>query len=131
MLLSKAALLDPRMKRVDVSEQAAMASAWAEALADVELVDAGEALMAHYRSSRDPIMPADIVTLVGIREDPWADVPDLTPIVVAESRARQLEAAGVSEEEYERNRHDPAWIARTFPEQVAAVSPWARPREIE
>lgn len=131
VLLTKAALLDPRMKRVDEATQADMAIAWADVLVDIKLSDALVALEAHYRESWDPIMPADIVGRVGAPVDPWVSVPDVTAEVVAASRARQLEAAGVTEEEFEAHRHDAVWLAAKFPERAAEVSPWAKPREIE
>ena len=70
VLLTRAALLDPRMKRVDPVEHADMATAWAEVLHDVDLEPALTAVAVHYRSSREPIMPADVLALVGVPAAP-------------------------------------------------------------
>lgn len=110
VLLTRAALLDPRMKRVDVAEQADMASAWAEVLEDVGL-DAGlEAVTAHYRVSSAALMPADVLELVGVSADPWAGVRDLD----RENYLEQLAAANVTEAEVEAHRGDRAWVEAKF-----------------
>lgn len=76
VLLTRAALLDPRMKRVDPVDQADMASAWAEVLHDVDLEDGLTAVSVHYRSSRDALMPADVLALVGVApvESPFRSI---------------------------------------------------------
>jgi hypothetical protein len=118
ILLTRAALLDPRMKRVDEQEQADMAIAWAEVLVDVELDAALEAVAAHYRTSRDPIMPADILTRVGwVEPSPYENI---TARVAAEQKRRALEGAGVTEAEFEKHQHDAAWIHAHFPEALPA-----------
>lgn len=123
IVLTAAALRDPRMKRTDALEQADMAAAWAEDLADVALDDALAAVKAHYATSREPVMIADILALVGQTpvEDPWAHVHDVTPDIEAESRARALAAAGVTEDEWEAHKADPAWVAARFPRQIEAA----------
>lgn len=65
VLLTRAALLDPRMKRVDSREQADMAEAWASALSrrGVTLEAAVDAVEEHYLTSRDAITIADVVAL--------------------------------------------------------------------
>lgn len=60
VLLTKVALLDPRFKRTP-EEQAAMAKAWAEILADVSLDAAVAAVNDHYATETRGVMPADIV----------------------------------------------------------------------
>ena len=110
MLLTRAALLDPRMKRVDVGEQADMASAWAEVLEDVSLEVGLEAVTAHYRASSVALMPADVLEHAGISDNPWAGVRDLD----RESYLEQLEAAGVTEAEVEAHRGDRVWVEAKF-----------------
>jgi hypothetical protein len=116
VVLTRAALLDPRMKRVDVAEQADMASAWAEVLVDVELAAALEAVTAHYRTSRDPIMPADVLARAGWEEP--SPYENITAQVAAEQKRRALESAGVTEAEFEQHQHDPAWIRGHFPDAI-------------
>ena len=112
VFLTKAAMLDPRMKRLDPAEQADMASMWAEVLEDVSLGDALEAVRVHYRSSGLAITPADVVRLAQVEEpSPWKDI---TAEIVAESKARALEAAGVTEAEYEAHKDDAAWVRAKF-----------------
>jgi hypothetical protein len=69
----------------------------------------------HYRSSSFPLMPVHIAERCRPVER-W-DVPDVTDQVIEESRLRALEAAGVSEEEFQARKHDRAWLAATFPEE--------------
>lgn len=118
IVLTRAALLDPRMKRVDLDEQADMAGAWAEVLVDVELAAALEAVTSHYRTSREPIMPADILTRAGWEEP--SSYENITARVAAEQKRRALEAAGVTEAEFEQHQHDPAWIRAHFPDVLPA-----------
>ncbi|QJU54366.1 hypothetical protein SCB71_14565 [Herbiconiux sp. KACC 21604] len=112
VFLTRAALLDPRMKRVDPMEQADMATAWADVLDDVALVAALTALKQHYRGSSDPITPARVVELAVREMEPV--LPDITGEVVAEDMRRQLAAAGVSEADWRRYGHNPAWVAEHF-----------------
>lgn len=100
VLLTRAAMLDARMKRTDPVDQADMAEAWSRALPDVTLVDALAATEAHYRSSRDAVMIADIVAAVGAPavESPYEETHD-------GSQRAVLETFGTTPEEYEA---DPA-----------------------
>ena len=113
VFLTKAALLDPRMKRVNPEEQADMASMWAEVLEDVPLADALVALTKHYRAESIPIMPSHVLAAIGMHDD-TSTLVDITDQVVAESKARALAAAGVSEAEFEAHQHDAAWIRQRF-----------------
>lgn len=113
MLLTKAGMVDPRMRRTDPRELADRAEAWAEVLVDVAMADALEAMRAHYRESSDALMPSDVVERCAPVER-W-DVPDVTDQVVEESRLRALEAAGVTEAEFEARKGDRAWVLATFP----------------
>lgn len=61
MLLTKIAVVDPRFRWSTVEDRVAQARAWAELLDGVALPDAERAVGAHYRESRDRIMPADVV----------------------------------------------------------------------
>jgi len=128
ILLTKAALRDPRMKRVNAAEQKDMAVEWATDLAGVSLDDALEAVRAHYAVSREPIMIADILERCGVVEDPWEHLPDVDAELAPIRRERALEAAGVTEEEFAANWRDPEWRALKFPPQVDGPG-W--PKEIE
>lgn len=61
VFLTRVALLDPRFGYVDVETQVARAEEWAAVLADVEPMAAIEAARAHYRATRDRLMPADVL----------------------------------------------------------------------
>ena len=113
VLLAKAALNDPRMKRVDPVERADMAEEWAEVLHDVTLTDAVAAMREHYASSRDAIMPADIRKLAGAVDG--AALPDITDQIVEASKQRMLAAAGVTEAEYLDHTDDEPWLRAHFP----------------
>ena len=113
MLLAKAALNDPRMKRVDPVERADMAEEWAEVLHDVTLADAVTAMREHYASSRESIMPADIRTRAGAVD--VGTLPDITAQIVEASKQRMLAAAGVTESEYLEHTHDEPWLRAHFP----------------
>lgn len=112
VFLTKAALLDPRMKRVDPIEQADMAEAWAELLDDVALQAALSALRAHYRTSSDTITPSRVIALTDLVTKPV--LPDITAEVEAEDRRARLAAAGVTEAEYLAHQHDRAWVLERF-----------------
>lgn len=113
VLLTKAGMVDPRMRRVDPMEAADRAEAWADLLGDVSLADALEAMHEHYQSSTDALMPAHIMDRVA-PVDPWAALPDVTAEVVEESRVQALAAAGVTEEEFRAHEHDAAWLRARF-----------------
>lgn len=115
MLLTRAALLDPYWRRAEPAEQAERASAWAEVLADVAMADALKAVTRHYRASTSTIMPANVLELVGVVDEIESSIPDVTAEVVAESKRRALEAAGVTEAELEAHSHDVSWLRGHFP----------------
>lgn len=121
VFLTRAALLDPRMKRSDPLDQADMADAWATVLEDVGLEDALAALAKHYRASTTAIMPANVVELVGIVDEAVSPIPDITHEVLAESRARTLAAAGVTEAEFAEHENDIPWLHAHFPPQAEIV----------
>lgn len=99
LLLSMASAYDNRT----VSEIAARA--WAEALEDVDLVDAKTVLVEHYRGTRDWLMPVNILTGVSdirrarLRATP-VSVPEVDPddarAYLAAYKARVREIAGPS-----------------------------------
>lgn len=93
VFLTQAAHLDPRMKRNDPEDQAAMAELWAEALPDVSLADALAVIPVHYRESRDPMMPADVAKLCA-----GPSVRELS------SRDAWLVGQGIDPEDYDRLR---------------------------
>jgi len=119
VFLTKAALLDPRMKRLDEEEQADMATMWAETLADVELEAALEAMRAHYRAATVPVMPAHVLERLGVVEVASSPYRDITAEVVAASRARELLAAGVTEAEYQAHATDREWLLEKFGQRDA------------
>lgn len=108
VLLTKAALLDPRMKRVDLAEQADMATAWASALTrgGVDLPAALTAVEEHYLTSREAITVADIVAAAGVPSLPG--VVDITAELEAEWAAEPKAIEGP-----DRMRPDGGW-----PEQI-------------
>lgn len=114
VFLTKAALLDPRMKRVDPRDQADMAEAWAEVLDDVPLTAAVAALRAHYRESSYAITPADVMRRVVLPPDPV--FPDITAQFEADSKRAALAAAGVTEAEWEVHSTDREWLLEHFPQ---------------
>lgn len=116
VLLTEAAAVDPRMRRLDPMEAAHRAEAWATILDDVPLANALDAMRAHYRVSRDALMPADVLELAGVVSDPWAGVRDLD----REAYLEQLEAAGVTEAEVEAHRGDRAWVEAKFGHAIEA-----------
>lgn len=90
ILLTEVALLDPRFGYVDEMTQVNRAEKWAAALADVALDDARAAVVAHYRETRDRLMPADVV----------ARCPSVSVDRAAvRARAEWLAARGVTEQQ--------------------------------
>lgn len=119
VFLTRAALLDSRMKRVDPVEQADMAAAWADALPDVSLQDALRALNQHVRSSAESIRPAHITAIVGVVDEPGRAIPNLDLEIMREQLMPQLEAAGVSWQTFWERKHDRDWVLSTFPQHAA------------
>lgn len=120
VLLTKAAVLDPRMKRVNVVEQADMATAWAEVLEDVSLADALLVLPVHARESSDPLTPARVFALVD--EATSHRPPNITQERLQGLR-QALTAAGVAPEAYEaaRARLDDAQLLAWLPSSVREI----------
>jgi hypothetical protein len=98
VMLTRAALLDPRMKRSDPTEQADMATAWAQVLGDVPLQAALTAVVAHYRDETRSLMPADVVALT-------AEMPTADRTGRADGR-EWLEARGIDPDAFERRVAD-------------------------
>lgn len=112
MFLTRAALIDPRMKRVDPVEQRDMAKAWADVLPDVTLDDALAALAEHYRWTKETIAPSDVLALSDVElESPF---PSIDAELEADARRRALDAAGVTEEEYAAHENDIPWLRAHF-----------------
>lgn len=63
VLLTYVEMFDGRFKR-NPEERAEMASAWADALDDVTLGEARQAVRAHYRQTAQGVMPSDIRNLI-------------------------------------------------------------------
>jgi len=118
-VLTLAALYDPRMKRVDAVEQADMAAAWAELLVGVDIDAALAAVKAHYSVSRDAIMPADILDRVGW--EPPSTYENITARVAAAQKKAELEKRGITEDELEKHKHDPAWIREHFSDAMGSL----------
>lgn len=117
VLLTAAALLDPRMKRVDPHEQADMATAWAGVLADVSLADALRVLPEHYRVSTDRLMPGNVWALVqaetgGVPKlaprDAWLLSQGLDP----EHFTKLLEQGMTERQAYQLVRHEPKGVTK-------------------
>lgn len=100
VLLTKAALLDPRMKRVDPVEQADMATAWAEVLDDIPLLAALAAVREHYRREPRTITPADVRILAESIVDETA--PTTTEIRERAQRDAWLIENGIDPAEWDR-----------------------------
>lgn len=99
VMLTKAALLDARMKRVDPQDQADMATEWAAALADVQLTVALKAVRVHYMRETRPIMPADVHAYADEVDD---GVPNTTTERELEQRNAWLLEHGIAPEEWDR-----------------------------
>ena len=126
-LLAWAAHLDPRLKRTNEEEFASVAEAWAAVLADVALEEAKVAVVAHYKVSRDPLMPADVLDLVGW--EPPSPHQNITDQVAEKQLQAALEEAGVTRAELDAAvaRRDRAWIRKHLP----TLFPDDRPGAIE
>lgn len=112
-LLGVAALVDNRVVTAEVVE------AWHEAIGDLSYEQARRALAVHRRESTEYLQPAHLWALA---RTPYEE-PDITDEVVAESKARALAAAGVTEDEFNANQHDPEWIRRRFAtQQITATA---------
>jgi hypothetical protein len=98
IMLTKAALLDARMKRNDPVEQADMATEWAFILHDVTLPAALDAVRAHYRRETRTITPADVVAYAEEHDD---DTPNMTDIGQRQQRDAWLTAHGVLPTEFD------------------------------
>ena len=114
-LLTIAAAYDNRKPDADA------AKAWAMALDDLRFEDCREAVVAHYRSTRDWMMPSDVIAIVkrirrdrlmvfGALPDPPRDIdPDDTPAMLAwEYGVRRSIADGT----LKRDTPEPAPLSR-------------------
>jgi hypothetical protein len=126
-LLAWAAHLDPRLKRTNEEEFASVAEAWAEVLTDVTVDEAKAAVVEHYRVSREPLMPADVLERVGW--EPPSPHENITDQVAERLLQDAIDAAGVTRAQLEAAvaRRDVAWIRAHVP----ALIPDERPGAIE
>lgn len=92
VLLTHITLLDGRFKRTP-EEQAQMAVAWANVLADVDLDRAMVAVNEHYASETRGVMPADIVAACPVYDSSWAG--NLTERRLAAEASGELPRLGV------------------------------------
>jgi hypothetical protein len=91
---------------------------WSALLGDVELEDAKAAVIEHYRTSKEAIMPADILArVVADAPSPYRNV---TAELIDAAKKRALEAANVTEADYEAHRNDEAWLLAHFPKEISA-----------
>lgn len=117
-LLTKAALIDPRLRRTNPRDQAEMADTWSQLLHDVPLSDAETAMMALLRRMQGgdaPILPGDVLTELGVLGQ--ETVVDLTPRALEVDKRRKLAAAGVTVQDVLDHQDDAAWLADHFPER--------------
>jgi hypothetical protein len=124
-LITKGARIDPRMGRADAQEQAQLAKAWAELLADVALADADAAmttLLRGLQAGAPAILPGDILAELGTGAESGPEYVDHTPAYLERKKAEALAAAGVSESEYLAavERGDRGWLESRFPKAVEA-----------
>lgn len=124
VFLTRAALLDPRMKRTDPAEQRDMAVAWADLLDDVGLDAALKVLREHYRGSSDAITPAVIVAGVGASLAGYL-YESIDEQLEREARTRALAAAGVTEAEFAAHEGDVVWIRAKFAPHQLTEGPGA------
>lgn len=125
VLITKAALIDPRMKRIDDIERADMAEAWADVLHDVELADALEALKTLQRrrgASEPAIQPADVLAELDVIDEQPAPVRDLDPEWLLETKQKALAVFGYTPEQYDADPKVQAdVIARWSQRQIEAT----------
>jgi hypothetical protein len=100
-LLAVAAEIDPRV--VPTREKVL---AWHQLVGDLDARDAAQALTAHYRGSRESVMPADLIE--GVRL--LAEERRVRGPVLAPSELRVCRAAGIPPEEWAERRSDREWV---------------------
>lgn len=91
IFLTRVAGLDPRFGFATETEQMNRATAWAEALPDIDLDDALAAAVTHYRETSQRLMPADLVARCRVVDERTQEA--------AAARARWLAERGLSEEQ--------------------------------
>jgi hypothetical protein len=89
---------------------------WHDTIGDLPL-EAALAALKRFRRERPGVYlePGHLLELAGVVDERPDSLPDVTGHVIAESRRRALEAAGVTEEEYSAHEHDIAWLRAKFP----------------
>lgn len=94
---------------------------WMDTIGDLDFDAAVDALRRFRRERPDTyLQPGHLLALAGVNDvqpDSWRDVTDE---VVAASKLRMLEAAGVTEAEYTAHDHDVAWLREKF-EPLGAI----------
>jgi hypothetical protein len=89
----------------------ATVAVWHDAVGEYEFDDAIHALRAHIREVPRMVYPADIVKRLAGDPNSWM-YPDITAEMLREQRDEWLAVNGLTLEEFEANRHDPAWVSR-------------------
>jgi len=107
---------------------------WMEVVGDLDFEAAMQAVR-RFRRERPGVYlePGHLLELAGIRDEVVSDIPDVTAEILAESRRRQLEAAGVTEDEVRAHAGDEKWLAARFPQRAVEMVPaeWPTPLEVE
>ena len=89
---------------------------WHDTIGDLDFDDALAALK-RFRRERPGVYlePGHLLEYAGadVRPDPWRDITDE---ILADSKARALAAAGVTEVEYSEHENDVAWLRAHFPQ---------------
>ena len=89
---------------------------WMDTIGDLDFETAIDALRVFRRTRPGTYLePGHLLELAGVTDEPVSSFRDITDEVIAASRARALEAAGVTEAEYEAHKDDRAWVLSKFP----------------
>lgn len=116
MLVAKVALGDNR--HVDKL----VIAYWHDTIGDLELSAAIDALR-RFRRERPGVYlePGHLLELAGVRDDMPDSWNDISDELLAQSKARALEAAGVTAEEFAAHEHDVDWVRAHFPKDDATA----------
>lgn len=107
-------------RRVDELTIEAWGDAIIEAAPSLTYEAAVSAVNRHFATSTEYLKLAHITELAGAVDESPSPWRDWMPEIIAADRQRQLEAAGVTEEEFEAHKSDRAWLAAHFPAEIEA-----------
>jgi hypothetical protein len=90
---------------------------WHEIIGELLSYDEAYAALLRFRRERPGVYleAGHLLELAGVDVLQRESVPDITDEIIADSKARALAAAGVSEAEYEAHKHDVGWLRLKFP----------------